>query len=291
VVVGTNDDWETEGRDRDLWELPGDQPELIRRVCAANPRTIVVLNVGAPHSLDWLDDPAAVLSVGFGGQELGDALVDVLFGDAEPGGRMPTTVPARYEHFGAFVNYPGDNSVVRYGEGVFSGHRWHDVMAIEPAVPFGFGLSYTSFDIGAPTVSSTAAAGDSVTVEVEVTNTGGRRGSEVVQVYVEPVDPQIIRPVRELKGFAKLALDPGESGTVRIELEPRAFAYFDPADADWDRLSGMGPVPAEGGGLHRSDSGWYVDPGDYRVRVGRSSRDFTGEATVTLDGDGVKLPI
>ena len=291
VVVGTNDDWETEGRDRDLWELPGDQPELIRRVSAVNPRTIVVLNVGAPHSLDWIDIPAAVLSVGFGGQELGAALVDMLFGDAEPAGRMPTTVPARYEHFAAYLNYPGDNSVVRYGEGVFIGHRWHDVMAIEPAVPFGFGLGYTSFDISGPRVATAAATGDAVSVEVEVTNTGGRRGSEVVQVYVEPVDPAIIRPVRELKGFAKLTLDPGERRSVRIDLEPRAFAYFDPADADWERLSGMGPVPAEGGGLHRSTSGWYVDPGDYRVRVGRSSRDFTGDATVTLDGDSVRLPI
>ncbi len=145
MVVGTNDDWETEGRDRDLFELPGDQPELIRRVAAANERTIVVLNTGGPHAMDWIDDPAAVLSIGFAGQELGDALVDVLVGDADPGGRMPTTIPARYEHTPSLLNYPGENGVVRYGEGLFVGHRWFDARAIEPAVPFGHGLSYTTF--------------------------------------------------------------------------------------------------------------------------------------------------
>lgn len=290
VVVGTNDDWETEGRDRDLWELPGDQPELIRRVSAANPRTIVVLNVGAPHDISWLDDPAAVLSVGFGGQELGDAVVDMLLGDAEPSGRAPTTIGARYEHFGAYPNYPGDNSIVRYGEGVFSGHRFHDAMAIEPAVPFGFGLGYTTFTIGAPQATATAAPGDTVTVEVDVTNTGERAGSEVVQVYVEPVDPVILRPVRELKGFRKVTLEPGATETVTVELDARAFAYYDVGDPVWQTLSNAGPVPADGDGLHREDAGWWVDPGEYRLVVGRSSRDFAGEATVTLDGEAVKLP-
>ena len=166
VVVGTNDDWETEGRDRDLWELPGDQPELIRRVCAANPRTVVILNVGSPHDLGWLDEPAAVLSVGFGGQELGDAVVDMLLGELEPSGRSPTTIGTRYEHFGAFPNYPGENGVVRYGEGLFTGHRWHDAMHIEPAVAFGAGLSYTTFDMSPPRGPTEASPGDAVTVEV-----------------------------------------------------------------------------------------------------------------------------
>ncbi|MEM7140696.1 MAG: glycoside hydrolase family 3 N-terminal domain-containing protein [Actinomycetota bacterium] len=290
VVVGTNDDWETEGRDRDLWELPGDQPELIRRVCAANPRTIVVLNVGAPHDMSWLDEPAAVLSVGFGGQELGDAVVDMLLGDAEPSGRAPTTIGARYEHFGAYPNYPGDNSIVRYGEGVFSGHRFHDALAIEPAVAFGSGLGYTTFEISAPNAPGGATPGDSVPVTVEVTNTGDRRGSEVVQVYVEPVDPEIHRPVRELKAFRKVTLDAGESTTVTVELEPRAFAYYDVSDPVWEQLSNAGPVPADGDGLHRQEAGWWVDPGEYRIVVGRSSREFAGVATVVFDGDAAKLP-
>lgn len=290
VVVGTNDDWETEGRDRDLWELPGDQPELIRRVCAANPRTIVILNVGSPHDLSWLDDPAAVLSVGFGGQELGDAVVDMLLGDVEPSGRAPTTIGAHYEQFAAYPNYPGDNSIVRYGEGVFIGHRFHDAMQLEPAVPFGFGLSYTSFDIGAPRAASHAATGDTITIAVDVTNTGDRTGSEVVQVYVEPVDPVIVRPVRELKAFRKVTLEPGATETVTLELDARAFAYFDVGDPMWERLQQDMPVPADGAGLHRQEPGWYVDPGVYRLVVGRSSRDFSGSVALTLEGAPALLP-
>jgi beta-glucosidase len=290
VVVGTNDDWETEGRDRDLWELPGDQPELIRRVCAANPRTIVVLNVGAPHDMSWIEEPAAVLSVGFGGQELGDAVVDMLTGDVEPSGRAPTTIGAQYEHFGAYPNYPGDNSVVRYGEGLFMGHRFHDAMGIEPAVPLGFGLSYTTFDIGAPRGATVAAPGDSITVAVDVINTGDRAGSEVVQVYVEPIDPVVLRPVRELKAFEKITLEPGASATVTFELEPRAFAYYDIGDPMWEQLQAGMPVPADGAGLHRAEPGWFVDPGDYRIVVGRSSRDFAGDLTVTLNGTAALLP-
>ena len=293
VVVGTNDDWETEGRDRDLWELPGDQPELIRRVAEANERTIVILNVGAPHDLSWLDDPAAVLSVGFGGQELGDAIVDMLLGEVEPSGRAPTTVGACYEHFGAYLNYPGDNSIVRYGEGLFIGHRFHDALGLEPAVEFGFGLSYTTFETSEPRIvsGSNAATGSTISVEVDVTNTGDRRGSEVVQVYVEPLDPQIVRPVRELKAFSKVALDPGETATVTLDLEPRAFAYYDVADPFWAELSSAGPVPVEGEGIHRTEPGWYVDPSEYRIVTGRSSRDFSGSALLTLTGEAARLDI
>jgi beta-glucosidase len=290
VVVGTNDDWETEGRDRDLWELPGDQAELIARVSAANPRTVVILNVGAPHDMSWIDEPAAVLSVGFGGQELGDAVVDMLLGEVEPSGRAPTTIGAREEHFGAFLNYPGDNSVVRYGEGLFSGHRFHDALGLEPAVPFGYGLSYTTFDIGAPRGATRAATGATVTVEVDVANTGDRVGSAVVQVYVEPVDPAISRPLRELKAFRKVELQPGATATLTFDLEARAFAYFDVGDPLWAELQAGLPIPADGAGLHRSEAGWYVDPGEYRIVIGRSSCDFTGDLTVTLEGDAAVLP-
>ncbi len=289
VVVGTNDDWETEGRDRDLFELPGRQPELIRKVAAVNSHTVVVVNTGGPHALDWIDDPAAVLSIGFAGQELGDALVDVLLGDTDPGGRMPTTVPARYEHHPAFLNYPGENGSVRYGEGLYVGHRWFDARAIEPAVPFGHGMSYTSFEISEPEVVDTAAAGEVIAVGVAVANSGGRRGSEVVQVYVEPISPRLSRPVRELAGFAKVMLDPGESASVSIELGARAFAYYDVSDPDWQKLRQGGPVPAEAGHERRSTPGWYVDPGEYRIVIGRSSADFVGSCVLTLTGDSVRI--
>ena len=280
VVVGTNDDWETEGRDRDLWELPGGQPELISAVAAANPRTVVVMNVGSPHAVDWIDDPAAVLSVGFGGQELGEAVADMLVGDLEPSGRAPTTIGARYEHFAAFTNYPGENGVVRYGEGVHCGHRWHDALGLEPAVAFGSGLGYTTFEIGG--VPASADFADGVSIDVTVTNTGGRRGSEVVQAYVEPIAPAVARPVRELKAFRKVTLDPGESTTVTLQLDARSFASFDPGDPVHAELAANSLVPAGGGGRHREVPGWYVDAGDYVVHVGRSSREFAGACSVTV---------
>lgn len=291
VVAGTNDDWETEGRDRDLWELPGGQPELIGAVAAANPRTIVVLNIGSPHSLDWIDDPAAVLSVGFAGQEMGEAVVDMLIGDQEPHGRAPTTIGTRYEHFAAFTNYPGENSAVRYGESVYCGHRWHDTLGLEPAVAFGSGLGYTTFEIDDVPATAVVVAGDGLTFDVSLTNTGGRRGSEVVQIYIEPVDPTVQRPIRELKAFRKLELDPGTSATVSFELSARDFAYYDPSDLAWPELVGNRFVPAGIGALHRTTPGWYVDPGRYRVWVGRSSReldsaievDVTGESTLLVD--------
>ena len=134
-----------------------------------------------------------------------------------------------------------------------------------------------------------ATTGSTVAVEVDVTNTGDRHGSEVVQVYVEPLDPEIIRPVRELKAFQKVALDPGETATVRLDLDARAFAYYDIGDPIWDELRNAGPVPAEGEGLHRTEAGWYVDPGEYRIVSGRSSRDFSGTAVLTLTGEAAHL--
>ena len=291
VVVGTNDDWETEGQDRDSWELPGEQRELIQRITKVNECTIVILNVGSPHDLSWLREPAAVLYVGFGGQELGDALVDMLFGLTEPSGRMPTTIGARYEHFGAYLNYPGENSVVRYGEGLFIGHRFHDALGLEPAVEFGFGLSYTTFEISPPRLlgEPQRAPGDKVEVEVDVVNCGSREGSEVVQLYVEPVAPKIMRPLRELKAFKKVKLNPGAATTVSFALEPRDFAYYDVADQFWHDLPKSGPVPSQSQHRHRKVAGWYLDPGEYRIVCGRSSRDFAGSTTVMFVGDELRI--
>lgn len=286
VVVGTNDDWETEGRDRDLFDLPGDQVEMIRRIAAANDRTIVVVNTGGPHAMDWLDAPAAVLSVGFAGQEMGDALVDVVLGLADPGGRMPTTIPARYEHSPAYLNYPGENSVVRYGEGLYVGHRFFDARVIEPAVPFGHGLSYATFSWGSPRGPETvdASAAPDVVVEVDITNTSDRDGVEVVQIYVEPPPSILHRPVRELKGFAKVVVPAGETVTAAVALDDRAFSYFDPGDQIFDELAGMMPVPAASG-PRRTDPGWYTEPGVYRLVVARSARDHEDHLDVTVTGE------
>ncbi|WP_419925480.1 glycoside hydrolase family 3 protein [Candidatus Poriferisocius sp.] len=285
VVVGTNADWETEGRDRDSFDLPGDQPELIRRVAAANPNTVVVVNTGGACNLDWADDVAGVLVAGFGGQEMGYAVADVLFGQADPGGRMTMTVPARYEHSPAYLNYPGENGVVRYGEGLYIGHRWFDARAIEPAVPFGHGLSYASFEWSQPRVSGggDAEVADPVVVEVDVVNTSDRPGSDVVQVFVEPPPSLLHRPVRELKGFAKVHLAPGEATTARIVLNRRAFAYYDSGDQSPPGLQIGNPVPA-GESQKRTDAGWYVDPGTYTIWTARSSADLVDAVEVQLSG-------
>lgn len=283
VVVGTNPDWETEGRDRDSFDLPGDQPELIRRVAAVNPATVVVVNTGGACNLDWADEVAGVLVAGFGGQEMGYALADVLFGVADPGGRMAMTVPARYEHSPAYLNYPGENGVVRYGEGLYIGHRWFDARAIEPAVPFGHGLSYASLEWSEPRVSGggDTEVADPVIVEVEVVNVGDRPGSDVVQVYVEPPPSLLHRPVRELKGFAKVHLAPGERTTARIVMNRRAFAYYDLGDQSPEGLSIGGMVPA-GTSEKRTQPGWHVDPGTYTVWTARSSADLVHSVEVHL---------
>jgi beta-glucosidase len=256
VVVGTNDDWESEGHDRETMDLPGRQDELVAGALAANPNTVVVVNTGAPVTMPWADDARAVLQSWFGGQEMANALADVLLGDAEPGGRLPTTFPLRLEHNPSFGNFPGENGEVRYGEGVLMGYRWYEARHLPTRFPFGHGLSYSTFALGTPEVAQTAAG--TVTLAVPVTNTGARRGAEVVQCYVAPPQPsRVVRPPHELKAFAKVWLDPGEETTTVLELDERAFAYWDPVEP-----------------------GWRADPGRYELHVGRSSADVAHVVSV-----------
>jgi beta-glucosidase len=258
VIVGTNDDWESEGEDRSTMDLPGRQDELVARAVAVNPNTAIVVNTGSPVTMDWADDAPAVVQAWFGGQEMGNAIADVLFGDAEPGGRLPTTFPVRLENNPSFGNFPGEFGELRYGEGVLLGYRWYDARHLPTRFPFGHGLSYSTFELGEPTI---AADGDSVTLHVPITNTGDRRGCEVVQCYVAPpASSKITRPPKELKEFAKVWLDPGESGAAELTLDSRAFAYWDPSAGD-------------GGD-------WHVAPGLYELHVGRSSADIARVASV-----------
>lgn len=256
VVVGSSSEWESEGTDRDSIELPNNQDELVERVLDANPNTVVVLNCGAPMTLPWLDRAAAVLLAWYPGQEAGDAIADVLLGDAEPGGRMPTSWAQREQDTPAYLNYPGEAGVVRYGEGIFVGYRWYDARGIAPMIPFGHGGSYTTFEWGPPEVSG---EGTQRTVSVPVTNTGHRPGCEVVQAYVAPPAGDVPRPPKELAGFAKLALDPGETATAEITLSERSFARWDPE-------------------THR----WTVDPGQYRLVVAASATDLRSELAIEI---------
>jgi beta-glucosidase len=302
LIVGTDGAWESEGHDRETMELPRNQDELVERVLSAHPRSVVVVNSGAPVELAWADRAAAIVQTWFGGQELANAIVDVLLGDSEPGGRLPTTLPVRVEHTPAFGNFPGESSSVRYGEGLLIGYRWYETRRLPVRYPFGHGLSYTSFEIGAPTGSAPRLdPGGSLRIKVPVTNVGQRRGAEVVQLYVAPPDagrPRPggrFRPVQELKGFAKVWLDPGETTTVTLELNERAFSYYDVVDEHWPSLQArtpkavfsFGSVPAS---LHRSEPGWYVDPGIYQLRIGRSSADIAHVVELQVTGGDSPLP-
>ncbi|GAB2505542.1 beta-glucosidase family protein [Nocardiopsis aegyptia] len=241
VVVGTNDEVESEGYDRPDLHLPGHQDELVRRVAAANPRTVVVVNAGAPVLLPWLDDVPAVLWSWFGGQEYGHALADTLTGRAEPTGRLPWTLPRAHADVPFLDTRPTDG-VLAYDEGVFVGHRAYDRDGREPHRPFGFGLGYTRWDLTRARLTGPppARGGDGlltapVRVTATVANTGARPGRHVVQVYVEPPADEAgtARPLRSLAAFASVPADPGEHATVHLDLPPRAFAVWDTDTRSW----------------------------------------------------------
>jgi beta-glucosidase len=278
VVVGTNAQVESEGFDRDSLDLPGRQDDLVRAVVAANPNTIVVVNAGSPVILPWRDEVTAILLSYFGGQEYGNALADQLFGQAEPGGRLPTTWPAAMADVPVLDVTPKDG-VLRYDEGIHIGYRAWLKAGVTPAYEFGFGLGYTSWELDGLTVTSTvapsaqlpdAATGDAtatdaatdattaVTVALTVTNTGERAGKQVVQVYLSRANSAIDRPARWLAGFAVVDAEAGQATPVEVTIPARAFA-------NWD-------------------AGWQYEAGEFTVHVGTSVTATPLEATVTLQG-------
>ena len=257
VFAGTTNEWESEGADRPDMELPGRQVELLEKVAAANPNTIVVLNTGSPIPMPWLGRVKAVLQAWFAGQEAGHAVAAVLFGDVNPSGKLPQTYPHRLEDTPAFINFPGENGKVLYGEGLFVGYRYYDKRDIAPLFPFGYGLSYTTFEYRDLQL---AVAGGEIAVSLTLANTGPRTGQEVVQVYVRDVQSRLVRPPKELKAFAKIALAPGEARAVTFTLGREALEYYD-----------------------QSRPGWIVEPGTFEVLVGSSSRDIRLRGMVTIE--------
>ncbi len=246
LVVGTNDEWETEGHDRTTMDLPGRQDELVRRVVAANPRTAVIVNAGSPVTMDWADsdDPTAapaILTSFFAGQEQAEGLVDVLLGVADPGGRLPTTVPKRLADHPAYLHHRPDHDSTgagtqRYGEGLFMGYRGYDARDIAPRFAFGHGLSYGSSDWGEPTASAHTIGADCsvpVTVTVPVTASGERDATVVVQGYVAPIAPSATRPRKELKVWTKTVVTAGTTSACVLEFGRDAFHHWDTATGAW----------------------------------------------------------
>lgn len=262
VFAGTSAEFEHEGADRKSLALPDNQDELIEQVAKANKHTIVVLTTGAPVLVNlWIDQVPAVLESWFDGEEIGNAIADVLFGDYNPSGKLPITFPRRWEDEPPSVqDYIKQDTVADYTEGIFVGYRYFDDHKIAPQFPFGYGLSYTTFAFSNLQVKNHSMPGSpAVDVSFNVKNTGKRTGAEVAQLYVGEEHPKLARPVKELKDFARVELKPGESKTVHFTLNKQAFAYYDPAQ-----------------------KGWVVDPGVFDVLVGNSSRNIDLTEKVTL---------
>ncbi len=258
VVAGVPDYYEMEGYDRPHMDLPGGQDELIRAVAEANPNTVVLVNACAPVAMPWADEVDAILLTYFPGQEGGHAIADILFGDVNPSGKLTVSFPKRLEDNPAYINYPGGRDV-HYGEGIFVGYRYYDTKDVDPLFPFGHGLSYTSFEYSGLELPDTVKVGEDFKVSVKVKNIGDVAGKEVVQLYVRDVESSLVRPVKELKGFVKVALQPGESKTVTFNLDPRSLSYYDP-----------------------HQQAWVEEPGTFEVMVGASSRDIRLKETFEL---------
>ena len=252
---------ESEGYDRPDLDLTLHQVALIKAVTAVQPNTIVILNNGAPVVMsEWIDGTAAVLEAWMMGQAGGGAIADVLYGKVNPSGKLAETFPLKLIDTPAYINYPGENGAVRYGEGIFMGYRYYDAKEVPTLFPFGYGMSYTTFDYQNPKISSqTIRDVDGLTVSVDVTNTGKMAGKEVVQVYVKDHQSKLARPPKELKGFAKVELQPGETKTVIVSLDFRAFAYYHPAYRQW-----------------------ITEDGEFDILIGASSTDIRHSKTVTL---------
>ncbi len=253
VVVGRYSKLESEGHDVATMDLPAGQNELIEAVEKANPHTIVVINTGDPVTMTkWIGTTPALVDMWYGGQEGGHALASILFGDADPSGKLPVSLPKRYEDSPAAANYPGTNLVVNYAEGIYVGYRYYDTKNVEPQFPFGYGLSYTTFAYSDLKVTPGKVTADApVEVSLKVKNTGSRAGAEVVQLYVHDGHSKIDRPVHELKGFTRVELQPGETKTVHLTLDRAALSYWSPETKQWT-----------------------ADPGAFEVQVGASSRDI-----------------
>lgn len=268
LFLGLPDSFESEGFDRVHMRMPQCQLALIDAVCAVNPRVAVVLHNGSPIEMPWADKVQAILEMYLGGQAVGGAAVDLLFGAVSPSGKLAETFPLRLEDNPSYLSFPGDGDSVHYTEGIYVGYRWYDARRMAVRYPFGHGLSYGKFEYSNLRVSREKLPQDgALTVQVDVTNVGRMGAKEVVQLYVHSAHEGVSRPVQELKGFEKVYVAPGKTQTVAFTLDCRDFSYFEASIHDW-----------------------YAEGGRYELRVGASSRDIRLTAEVELES-GRPLPV
>ena len=261
VFAGLPDVYESEGYDRTHMRMPECQNRVIEAVASANPNTVVVLHNGSPVEMPWIGKVKAVLETYLGGQAVGLATIRVLYGETNPSGRLPETFPLQLEDNPSFLSYGGEGDIAEYREGIFVGYRYYDFKKAAVLFPFGYGLSYTDFEFSNLRLSAnTITDQDLLTATVTVKNTGDRAGKAVIQLYVGDKESSVFRPVRELKGFEKISLQPGEAKDVSFTLDNRAFAYWNTELHDWT-----------------------VEPGDFTIEIGRSSRDIALDASVTVN--------
>lgn len=261
VFAGLPESFESEGDDRKFLDMPEVQNELIKKIAEVNKNIIVVLHNGSPVTMPWINDVKAVLECYLGGENIGTAQINLLFGKANPCGKLAETFPLRLEDTPCYMNYPGNGRKAYYTEGVFVGYRWYDARKMPVLFPFGHGLSYTKFEYSNIRLSNTAVKDvDGVEVFVTIKNIGSCAGKEIVQLYVSDKTGVEVRPVKELKGFEKILLEPGEEKEVCFKLNKRSFAYWNTDIQDW-----------------------YAPTGKYDILIGASSQDIrqTAELEVT----------
>lgn len=248
ICAGLGPEWESEGDDRTSMALPPNTDKLISRVLEANPNTAIVLQSGTPVTMPWISKAKAVLHAWYGGNEGGNGIADVLFGQVNPSAKLPLTFPQRLQDNPTYLNYRSEGGRVLYGEDVYVGYRYYEQVEVAPLFPFGHGLSYTTFSLAGLELS-TQTQQDRLLVRCNLSNTGSRKGAEVVQVYIAPVSPPIKRPIKELKAFAKRTVEPGQSVDVEVPIDLLRDTSF------WEEKSGR----------------WCSFAGEYNVLVGTSS--------------------
>ncbi len=268
VFAGLPDSFESEGFDRVHMRLPNCQNHLINEIVKVQPNTVVVLHNGSPVEMPWVNDVKGILEAYLGGEAVGGAVYDILFGNVNPSGKLAETFPIKLEDNPSYLFYFGEKNVVEYREGIFVGYRYYDKKKMEVLFPFGHGLSYTTFSYSNLKVSTKKLKDtDTLTVSVDVTNTGAIEGKEVVQLYVADKESVVIRPEKELKDFNKVNLKPGETKTVTFTLGKRAFAYYNTQIHDW-----------------------HVESGEFDILIGQSSKNIVMSETVFVEST-VKIPV